>query len=242
MGGHTPGTHFDDLARNFTPLETREIILLAAWQAAGLRAIASWRREESLDSTLPLAYVEMRHEEDAFQAHRLAPKAKPDPVLAQELHDHYVAEWVTTAGPPTEWADYLVVAPHALWGWAEFHRIIMAEGVNEPRIKAGVVAYLAALEGHTSWAKNIAAMPELFGLTAEEVRALGACDASGFDSDTQAVLRYVEEMTYSSGVGEEATRGARAVLSPGQLVELGMFAGLHLASVRIDIARRRAAH
>jgi hypothetical protein len=57
----------------------------------------------------------------------------------------------------------------------------------------------------------------------------------------RAVLGYVEEMTYSSGVGDQATAGARAVLSPGQLVELGMFAGLHLASIRIDLARNAGA-
>ncbi|HEY9469419.1 MAG TPA: hypothetical protein VIQ76_07360 [Propionibacteriaceae bacterium] len=184
----------------------------------------------------------MRHEEDTFRAYKLGPEAKSDPVLAQELYGRYVAEWTTTAGPPAEWADYLVVAPHAFWGWAEFHRITMADGMNEPRVKAGVVMYLAALEGHQTWAIHVAGRPALYDLTVEEITALGACDISGFDGEMHAVLRYVEEMTYSSGVGEEAIRGVRAVLSPGQLVELGMFAGLHLASIRIDIARRSSAH
>ena len=118
----------------------------------------------------------------------------------------------------------------------------MADGMNEPRVKAGVVMYLAALEGHQTWAIHVAGRPALYDLTVEEITALGACDISGFDGEMHAVLRYVEEMTYSSGVGEEAIRGVRAVLSPGQLVELGMFAGLHLASIRIDIARRSSAH
>jgi hypothetical protein len=238
MGSYTPRSYFDDLARHFTPLESREIVLLAAWQAAGLRAIASWRREESLDSTLPLAYLDMREGEDTFLAYTLAPEATPDPELAQQLYDRYVGEWATTAGPPAAWAAYLREAPHVFWGWAEFHRIIVTEGLNDRRVKGGVIAYLAALEGHQGWAMNVAARPELWGLSSEEVGALSACDLSGFDHDLQAVLRYVEEMTYSSGVSTEATDGIRAVLSPGQLVELGMFAGLHLASIRIDMALR----
>jgi hypothetical protein len=237
LGARTPRSYLDDLARHFTPLQTREIVLLAAWQAAGLRAIASWRREESLDSRLPLAYSELAQDEDRSEAPILAPPAKPDPVLARELYDHYVSEWSRTAGPPAEWAVYLMEAPHAFWGWAEFHRLAVVDGLNDPRVIGGVVAYLAALEGHQTWAANVEANRELWHLSDDELDALRACDLSGFDDTMRAVLGYVEEMTYSSGVGDQATARARAVLSPGQLVGLGMFAGLHLASIRIDLAR-----
>lgn len=233
MGGYTPAAAFADLRAHGSELEAIEVVMIAAWQAAGLRAIHSWKREESLDSTLPLAQFEGEPDE----GYALAPAPVEDAGVAQELLARYADQWA----PPRRWGEYLAAAPHVLWGWTAFHRVIWEDGVNDLATKAACLVYLAAFEGHADWTVGIERDSEAHGLTEAQIEQLRDCRADDLRPDMQAACRYVEEMTYSEGVSEDVTRAAADALGPGGIVELGMFAGLHLASIRVDTALRRAA-
>ena len=236
-----------DLLAHFGPSAAVEIAVFTAWQANGLRAIHSWDAERLFEaSDVPLAYSDgpslfvpgtgppargtMRHlrPEDVVRY--------PDPNAALAPQDLVALRdaWHAQGSPPGTWLDFLAPAPHVLWGWAEFHRLALLEGLLPVRAKALASALLAVRLGYEAWVARPGRGSAPEPVTERDLDWLRSGDLDRFDTRTAAALRYVDclETDYLS-IDSEFMRQLGRSLSPGHIVELGMFAGLQMGSIRL---------
>lgn len=223
-------------------------MVFVAWQASGLRAIHSWSADLLFGAPeVRLAYADgpslfvaggtaaaggssarFVQVEDVVPAVRR--ERAWEPAALEMARD----AWRRHGAPPEEWFEVLRPAPHVLWGWSEFHRLTFDEGLLPVHLKALAMALLAARLGHRRWTAGLVGRGGPAGLTVADVAATEAGDLERFDPKTRAALTYVGRLegNYLT-VDDRFMADVAGALSPGELVEIGMFAGLHLGSIRL---------
>lgn len=242
------GDLFTALLSHFSRAQAVEIAVFAAWQANGLRAIDSWGAEVLLNSLdVPLAYADgpslfvpgapdpAHHDDGNFPVvDEVVPLPNPTNAADDETVEAIRQEWTDWGCPPERWLRFLSAAPHVLWGWSNFHRLTFQQGALPRRTQALVIALLSVMIDYEEWAAGLLDESKGWGVSAADREALRSGRFDRFDPTSAAALTYAHRLEADYSTIDDAFFESVAVaLGPGELVELGNLAGMHMGSIRL---------